>query len=212
MANEPQSGDRFDGNSERDRVDEFLDPLEPTEKLFAEAFAWHLNYADAWRTAFEIPMDKWADKDGVRGYHFGGKPRVKAAVDAIVEDRKQRLQADGDLVIHELACIAYSDLTQYLDDDGDLDVKKIKQASVQVRRAIAGVTVKRDKLGCITGVEAKQWDKVRALELLGKVNKLFIDKLEVDDKTGPKQVSVTFVNPGCSDPDCKCSGHQPKST
>lgn len=191
-------------------MEEYLDPLEPREKLFVEAFAWHLQAVDAYRVAFEIPEEKWSQGDGTRAWRYSWTPRIKTAVDAIVEERKQRLQHDGDLVAHELACIAFSDLCEYLDDDGDLDVPKLKQASSKVRRAIAGVSVKRDKLGCVVGIEAKQWDKVRALELLGKIHKIYVDRTENEEVGGPKQVSVTFVSPGCQDPDCKCSGHQPK--
>ena len=68
------------------------------------------------------------------------------------------------MVLKELAAIAFSDRTELakIDSDGVVVFTPTDQLSSEIKKAIAGI--KEGKFG----TEVSSYDKVRALELLGK--------------------------------------------
>lgn len=104
------------------------------------------------------------------------------------EQYERALAARGEFwiqrVLQELETIAVTDLRQAFEADGSL--KAMKDLPTSVARAIASVEV--DELFEGRGKEREQvgftkklkfWDKTRALELVGKKLKMFVDQVEV---------------------------------
>lgn len=123
---------------------------------------------------------------------------IKAKIDELMQERAKRTEITQDRVLKELAIIAFSNAADYaavvdeetyvevdgewiklLDDDGNpvmkRTVKPVLTGSLtdEQKRALSVIKKGRD------GFEVKPYDKVRALELLGKHLGMFQDKVEV---------------------------------
>ncbi len=121
---------------------------------------------------------------------------VQVRISEIMEERSKRLQITQDRVIEELSVIAFSKITDYLkvedteividyekDEDGNEDrskpiIKKAKRVTIFDTDSIP-----KEKLGAIAqiretreGIAVKLYDKVKALEDLGKHLGMFADK------------------------------------
>lgn len=121
--------------------------------------------------------------------------KVRAAVDAAMQRRSQRVEVKADDVLRELMRLAFVDLGKAYREDGTL--LPIHEIPEDVRRAMAGLEVDeiwegfgedRRQVGVTRKV--KFIDKARALELLGKNLKLFTDKVEHSGG-----VSVAVIDP-----------------
>lgn len=110
---------------------------------------------------------------------------VRAAIDEAQKRTLDKLEISKDRVLEEIACLAYSDIADYVRDDGTIDWPLIKslprQKRVAIQKLIVDTTggagdgkrrvVERTRFECAS--------KLQALELLGRHLKLFTDKLEV---------------------------------
>ena len=78
-------------------------------------------------------------------------------------------------ILRELSYIAFADATAVVgtDENGNLRIRDTDGLSAALRRSIAGI-----KVGA-KGVEVKFYDKLRALEILGKL--LREDEIPEDD-------------------------------
>lgn len=102
-------------------------------------------------------------------------------------DREKRTEITQDKVLRELALIAFSNAADYaavveketLDDEGNPVVYRTvepvltEELTEDQKRAIAVIKKGRD------GFEVKPYDKIRALELIGKHIGMFTDKVEL---------------------------------
>lgn len=124
----------------------------------------------------------------VIGQRLLSNVKIKTALREAIRNRALRLQLDQDKIVKELACIGFSDLTNFtsIDQNGDM-VIDLKSAPPEAMRAVQEVTqdvymegrggsalaVKRTKL--------KLHPKLPALEQIAKHLGLLIDKLQVDE-------------------------------
>lgn len=104
------------------------------------------------------------------------KPAVATAVREAMEQRSERTKITQDMVLRELAAIAFAKLTDHtcVAEDGAVHIAPTEGLSEQQRRAIAGIKVSR------YGVQVSNYDKVKALELLGKHLGMFGSKEEIE--------------------------------
>lgn len=153
--------------------------LTPKQQRFVAEYPIDLNATQAAVRAGYSP--RTANKIGAQ---LLAKPLVAKALQEALEARAARVQVKADDVLRELLRIATVDVREAFDDDGNL--KAVKDLPEDVARAIAGIDV--DELWQGRGEEREQigvtrkvrfWDKPRALELLGKHLKLFVEKVEV---------------------------------
>ena len=118
------------------------------------------------------------------GFENLRKPEIQDAIQAAMAQREKRTAITQDRVLQELARVAFANGTDFaqvvvreepvevVDEDGDLKqvVKRIQTVEIvdtnridpEKRAAIAGI--KEGKYG----IEVSSYDKVKALELLGK--------------------------------------------
>ena len=125
---------------------------------------------------------------------------MKARIRTLQEERAERTKVTADQVVHELALLAFSDPDDYtVDDDGRIQLRE--GAHPDARRAVA--SVKRKILKSLPGdadehereiqVEMKTYDKLRALDSLGKHLGMFVDRVDVT--SGGKPISRLTIAP-----------------
>lgn len=135
---------------------------------------------------------------------------IKAKIDELMAERAKRTEITQDRVLKELAIIAFSNAADYaavveedayieiegvlikrLDDNGNVmkcrTVRPVLTADLteEQKRALSVIKKGRD------GFELKPYDKVRALELLGKHLGMFQDKVEVSGEVNNPMAGLT---------------------
>lgn len=122
------------------------------------------------------------------------KPQIQEYLGSKMKDREKRTEITQDKVIKELAAIAFSKGSDYakvvdktiivdgnvvLDENGlpqtyqDVELTLTDELTEEQKKAISNI--KRGK----NGIEVSTYDKIRALELLGKHLGMFTNKVEV---------------------------------
>lgn len=112
----------------------------------------------------------------------------KAGAQAVAEltrARVERIGFDADRVLEEIARLAFSDINNLFEEDGET-FRAWKDIDPMFKKAISSVEVHLDKNSKTVKIhKIKMWDKLGALEKLGKHLRLFHDtKLEVSDADG----------------------------
>lgn len=130
------------------------------------------------------------------GYQLLQKTSVQEAIQEAMKFREQRTQITQDRVLAELAKIAFADGTDFArlttgtvkkkiwnEDTEDYDETDVDEQFVQFvdtdnlppekKAAISGIKETRH------GIEVQSYDKLRALELIGKHLGMYKDKIEV---------------------------------
>lgn len=142
--------------------------------------------------------EKNADKIGSQ---LLGNPRVAEQITILKAKRQKRVEITQDMVLRELALIAFSNASDYarviekvaMTENGtpmhDADGNPIVYRTVEPvltealtedqTRALAVIKRGRD------GFEVRPYDKTKALELLGKHLGMFTDKVELDADLSP---------------------------
>jgi phage terminase small subunit len=117
------------------------------------------------------------------------KPDIQTEVSRLIDERAARNKIDADTVLGELLRIARADIGQAFNPDGSL--KPLADMPEEIRRAISGVDVFEEFAG--RGEDREQigftkkirfWDKVKALEMLGRHLRMFSDRVELTGKDG----------------------------
>ena len=115
------------------------------------------------------------------------KPNIKNTIDKALAERSKRTGLNAERVITELAKIAFVNPADVIDF---VSATVLCDANRDDTAAISSVKVKTisSEDGDITEREVKTYDKIKALELLGKHLGLFTEKIDVDSK---QQVIIT---------------------
>ena len=98
-----------------------------------------------------------------------GKTCVEAVVNKALIKQQERTEVTADRVLRELAAIAFADTRKLYREDGS--IKSPGELDDRTASALAGIdTEERDGEDGYRAYtrKVKQWDKVKALELLGK--------------------------------------------
>ena len=163
----------------------------------------------------EYLVDHNATQAIVRAGFTGTRPDIAAsklmAVPAVAEHVEKRVQdklrgagVRADRVLQELAAIAFSDASAIFDQNGN--IKPASKWDEATRAALAGIEVERTTRHGDSATEiakVKRWDKLRALELIGKHLAMFVDRTELTGKDGvplaPPVINIGFANGGPGD-------------
>lgn len=102
------------------------------------------------------------------------KPQIQEEIQKRMEERQKRTEITQDMVLQELAAIAFARATDYVSVmDGMVQVKDTDQLSDSQIAAIAGIKETQN------GIEVKLGSKEKTLELLGRHLGMWNDKLDV---------------------------------
>lgn len=156
--------------------------LTERQRVFCEEYLVDLNgYAAAVRAGYS---QKTARQMAVQNL---GHPAVVEYLQKLTKERSERTQITADRVITEVARLAFSDVRKLFDERGAL--KPVQDwpedvaaavASVEVDELFEGFGENRVQVGYTK--KLKLWDKPRALEMLGKHLRLWVERQEI---TGP---------------------------
>lgn len=144
------------------------------QKRFVEEYLIDLNATQAAIRAGYSP-----DTAQQMGSENLSKPVIKKAIDKAIAERSRRTGINQDRVIQEIAKLAFLNPIDVI----DMDEATIKgEANRDDTACIASVKVKviPGEDGNITEREVKTYDKLKALELLGKHLGMFTDKLKME--------------------------------
>lgn len=156
--------------------------LSARERRYVAEFLVDLNGSAAVRR-----MQPKSKRPDVISAKLHSRPRVQEAIVEAMAKREERTEISQDRVLRELAAVAFSDPRQMYDEHGAmLSVDKMSDraaaslAGIETEEIAVGAGEKRQAIGMLRKV--KRWDKVKALELLGKHLAMWKD---VHQHTGP---------------------------
>lgn len=166
-------------------------------KRFADEYLIDLNGTRAYKVVYpNVKNDETAAAAAARLLR---DVKVQEYIDKRIKDREKRTEITQDMVVKELAAIAFSNASDYAkviekqavytaengrripleDENGnpiminDVELTLTENLSTEQKKALSGI--KHGKYG----IEVASCDKVRALELLGRHLGMFKDKVEV---------------------------------
>jgi phage terminase small subunit len=160
----------FDGPLE----EEVWDTMTPKQKLFIGEYLIDLNATQA---AIRAGYSK---KNATRiGPELLGKTCVSEAIAAAIAERSKRTQVTADRVVQELARIAFMDTRQIFTwGPGGVVLRSSGELTEDEAAIVSEVSETTSKDG--GSIRAKRFDKLKALELLGKHLGMFTDKVDVN--------------------------------
>jgi phage terminase small subunit len=169
-------------------------PLTARQRRFAEEYLCDLNATAAAKRAGYS-----AHTASVIGYELTHHPEVAAVIEQLKAERAARLKCTADRVLEELAALGFSDIRHYgITHEGQLKrtpgaPNEASRAIQSMKRKVIAVTENGNEEKQITesAVEFKLYDKVRALELIGKHLGMFIE--QVDIKSGGVPIKFTLA-------------------
>lgn len=168
--------------------------LTEKQKRFSDEYLVDLNATRAYKKAYpSVKKDETAAQAGSRLLR---NVNVKEYIDKRIKDRQKRTEITQDKVLNELAAIAFSNGSKYAkvverkayDEEGKevVDYETGKQLTYKTvefkntddltedeKKAISSIHKGKD------GMKVETYDKMKALELLGKHLGMFKDKLEL---------------------------------
>ncbi len=180
--------------------------LTPRQERFVDEYLLDLNGKQAAiRAGYS---EKTAE---VQASRLLSNVKVQAQIQKRRQERVERTEITQDMVLYELATIAFANAADYAavvereatlqTEDGDViqlydkDGNKVMYRTVEPvltadltdkqKRALAVIKKGRD------GFEVKPYDKVRALELLGKHLGMFTEKMEVSGEVNNPMAGLT---------------------
>lgn len=166
------------------------------QKIFADEYLIDLNATRAYRAAY--PNCKKDSSADAAARKLLGNTRIQTYITERMEERQKRTEITQDMVLQELAAIAFSKASDYakvvekqataevdgniiplVGEDGEpilyrtVELELTDNLTEEQQRALGMIKKGRD------GLEQKPCDKVKALELLGRHLGMWNDKLDV---------------------------------
>lgn len=134
--------------------------LTPKQKRFVEEYLVDLNATRAAKTS------GYAEKTAYRiGFENLRKPQIQAAVQRRQAELSEKTQITQERVLEEEAAIAFSNITDLFDEDGNIiETHKLPEP---IRYALSSIEVK-DLPDGSRKYKFRLWDKGRALERISK--------------------------------------------
>lgn len=171
-------------------------PLNAKQRLFVNEYIKSRNATKAARAAGY--SSKTAHSQGPRLLE---NAEIRAAIDKRLERAAEKAELSVAEVLKELRSIGFARLKDAYAPDGNLlpvhEMPEDVQAALvglESDEILAGPRGMKVKVGVSRKV--KMADKIRALELLGKHLKMFVDVQEVTGKDGGPQVILTMPADG----------------
>lgn len=146
--------------------------LTEKQKRFVDEYLIDLNATRAYKVAYpNVKKDTVAATNGGRLLR---NAEIKEYIEKRIKERERRTEITQDMVLKELAAIAFIDITEIVNTDGEeVYIKPTATLSDMKKKAISSIKQTKD------GIEIKFHDKEKALEMLGRHLGMFKDKVEV---------------------------------
>jgi phage terminase small subunit len=169
-----------------------MDGLNPRQKKFCKEYIIDFN-------ATQAAIRAGYSKDTARQIASQNltKLDIQTEINNEIDKRKHRVEVKQDRIIYELARIAFSDIKNYI-KDGCIDYDAIKDEDSPIIQEFKddSKTVNSDKKGyelVQNNKKLKLYDKIKALELLGRHLAMFTDKVTQDTKiTNTQPIKIEF--------------------
>lgn len=164
------------------------------QKRFCDEYLIDLNATRAYKVAY--PNCKKDETASAAGSRMLGNVKVQEYIQEQQKEREERTKITQDMIVNELAKIAFLDISNLYNENGGL--KNIQDIDENTRKAISsletfeefeGYGEDREKVGDTKKV--KLIDKTKALELLGKHLGMFKDKLDISQDK-PFEVNISI--------------------
>ena len=117
------------------------------------------------------------------------KLSIQSYVQELMKQREKRTEITADMVVKELAKVAFLSIDEFLDNSGE--VKALNDLSDNAKGALSSYSVKRVNLGEGEFIDVpifKMHDKIKSLELLGKHLGLFEKAIVTTDENNQQKV------------------------
>lgn len=149
-----------------------VSPMTEKQKIFADEYLIDLNATRAYRAAY--PNVKKEESAASAAARMLRNVKVAEYIAERMEERQKRTEITQDMVLQELAAIAFARATDYVSvRDGIVQVKDTDQLSDLQIAAITGIKETQN------GIEVKLGSKEKTLELLGRHLGMWNDKLDM---------------------------------
>lgn len=146
--------------------------LTEKQKRFVDEYLIDLNATRAYKVAY--PSCKKDTVAATNGGRLLRNAEIKEYIEKRIKERERRTEITQDMVLKELAAIAFTDITEIVNTDGEeVYIKPTVTLSDVKKKAISSIKQTKD------GIEIKFHDKEKALEMLGRHLGMFKDKVEV---------------------------------
>jgi len=157
--------------------------LTPKQKGFCQQYLLDLNATQA---AIRAGYSKRRAKE--IGYQLLHKTTLQAHLKKLMDKRAGRTEVTQDKVIMELAKIAFSDISKFVEFGPDkLKIKALAKLEKEDKACVSEVSKTDTKEG--SNLKFKLHNKIQALELLGRHIGAFDDKQSV---TGNFKLEIVF--------------------
>jgi phage terminase small subunit len=153
--------------------------LTAMQELFCKEYLVDLNF-----TAAAIRAGFSKRSAAQLGWQQMEKPQVKARVKELMDKRSNEVEINAEWVLRRLSYIADVDLKDAYDKDGQL--LRLSEMPENLRRAVSSLDVYENFLDGVEVGETKKlrmFDKVRALEQIGRHLGMWNDSLNLNDKS-----------------------------
>lgn len=143
--------------------------LNDKQKRFCEEYIVDLNATQAAIRAGYKEKTAYA-----QGQRLLKKVEAQEYLQELMNERSKRTEITADRVLEELAAIAFSDRTELaqVGKHGEVNFTPTEQLPDEIKKIIAGIENGK------YGTKVTTYDKVKALELLGKHLGMFVTKIE----------------------------------
>jgi len=138
--------------------------LTPKQQLFCDEYLTDMN---ATRAALRAGYSATTALNGA----LMRLPKIKMYLDARCEERSGKLHIDQDMLVRELAAIAFGNMGNYYSDDGE--PKPIYMLNEDEKAALS--SIKTDNAGTVT---VKLYNKLGAIEKIARLMRFYEPKTE----------------------------------
>ena len=166
--------------------------LPPKRELFLQEYVKDFNGTRAYKAVYHSKTDNAA---AVEARKLLRNPQLKERLTEIMNATAERNSLTEDMIINELKCIAFSKGSDYT----KLIKRTVDNYEIDVAENVPTdelTETQKKAISCIEntkyGVKVSTYDKVKALELLGKHIGMFRDKVDISAEDGGINISVKY--------------------
>lgn len=137
----------------------------------------YLQCFDQTKAYLKVYPDTTHDSARANSARLIANDSVKAELDRRLDQLKERVPSD---IIQHLKNLVFFNISDLLDDQGNIDKVKIKNNSIP--GIVSGITIQDDisDKGSRQKVSFKLTDQTKAIELMSKILKLYEDKTDIN--------------------------------